>query len=301
MDNIAAGPLREPTLADVLASIWRARYSVLAGGILGALIAYILLLYAVPQYKAVMLVAPPEKDHGSLSPDISAILSGTYGEGLTALPAFRDIGAAAYAGDHLDGFREFEAVLRGPTVARALLEAQAAFVKQAATDDVLFRFMAQKTYDTAEGVSGYLQKAVKIETTGPGAIRRISYTHPDRNTAVNMLESLTGQADRLVHRRALERNEIRLSYLREALENVDHPDHRRILTGLLMKQEHILMMLSIGNDYAVHVIEPPAAMAKPDWPYEKLFYALAILAGLFLGYGAGCLLRPCPVTASACR
>lgn len=291
MDNIAAGPPREPTLADVLASFWQGRYIILAGGVLGALMAHILLLYAVPQYKAVMLVAPSEKDSGSVSPDITAMISGTYGEGLSALPAIRDMGAAAYTGDNLNTFREFEAVLRGPTVAGALLETQGDFVTKAAADDVLFRFMEQTTYDTAEEFSGYLQKAVKIDMTGAGAIRRISYTHPDRDIAVNMLKALTAQAGRLVYQRALAHHEDRLSYLRGALEKVEHPDHRRILTGLLMKQEHILMMLSIKGDYAVHVIEPPAAMAKPGWPYEKLFYALAIFTGLFLGYGAGSLLH----------
>lgn len=284
--SVAAPPI-EPTLADLLAGIWRARWFVMVGGAFGALLAYVLILYAVPQYKASMLVAPYEKSGRPVSPDMAAMLSASYDGGFASLPFMQGLAQNAADGGRRQDFVRFEARLRGVTVAKALMAREDKDFTLPVAQDVRFRFPVRNVPETAEAFAAYLEKAVRVEQAGSTPVRKITYLHPDRDFAVSLLQALTGQADRLIYDETVRENEARLSYLRKALVNTAHPDHRRVLTSLLMEQEHLKMMLAMEGPLAARIIEPPAATARPHWPNKTLFYTVSVLVGLFAGYALG--------------
>lgn len=277
---------REPTLADFLKSIWYLKLFVVVGGILGACLAYGLLWTAVPQYKATMLVAPAA-GRDNAAPDIASFFTGGYG-GIMP-PAVDYITHGLSSGSSHADFSRFEAILREVSIARDLMKEED-FVQQVASD-VSFRFTGRQTPETVEDVAVYLRKHIKIEPVGATAIKRIVYVHPDRDFAVMQLKRMAMIADRMIHDEAQSKNAGRVAYLQKAIDNTAHPEHRRILTSLLMEQEHMRMVLSMNEAYAATVIEPPSATAKPYWPNKAIMYGLCIMVGLFLGYGIGAMYR----------
>lgn len=277
---------REPTLADFLKSIWNLKFFVVVGGILGTCLAYGLLWTAIPQYKATMLVAPAA-GHNNTAPDITSFFSGGY-SGIMP-PAADYITHGLSSGSSHADFSRFEAILKEVSVAHSLMQEEG--FSQKVAMDVPFRFAKQKIPVTAEDVAAYLRKHIKIEPVGSTAIKRIIYIHPDRDFAVTQLKRMVTIADRMIHDEAQSKNEGRVAYLQKALDNTAHPDHRRILTSLLMEQEHMKMVLAMNESYAAIVIEPPSATAKPYWPNKAIIYGLCLMVGLFLGYGSGAVCR----------
>ena len=65
---------------------------------------------------------------------------------------------------------------------------------------------------------------------------------------------------------------------------MDHPDHRRALTSLLMEQEHVQMILAMDEPFAAIIAEPPAAGVKPYWPRKAIVLPVGLLAGMVLAY-----------------
>ncbi len=270
----------ELTLADLLVALWRGRYFVLAGAALGLVCALAFFATAVPRYKAVMLVGP---ESGLAAPRTLEVATP---DGAPSL--------SSSVSEEESRFVRFESVLRGATVAAALSTDKEIFDKF--QKDPLWPRgeKADTPEEKAALLSRYLQERVAIQPVGETALRRLVYTHPDRAFAVRALRALSEAADDAIRRDDNRKLTAQEGWLIAALDRITHPDHRKALTVLLMRQEQKRMLLAVDAPFAAAVIEPASSDVRAAWPRKRLLFPAFILAGAFLGYvvfGVRCAFR----------
>lgn len=184
-------------------------------------------------------------------------------------------------GDSSD-FMRFESILREPTVAKILLDDPA--VRKGLSNARRHRFALAPPPDTPEKLAEWLQDNIRVEPAGATRLRRVTVLHPDPAFAVFLLQALYKTADGLIRAELAGKTENRIGYLREAIGRTDHPEHRRVLTDLLMDQEQISTIMAVGEPFSAMIAEPPYATAKPYWPRRPFVLAGFAFAGLVLGY-----------------
>lgn len=270
---------REPALADIIHELWRARLFLLAGIFAGLLGGAVFLALAVPQYRGAMLVSPTTR---SGTPDISALFPNN------ASFAMDYVRQSFGPGDSSD-FMRFETILREPSVARLLLEDER--IGAALEKAKRFTFETTATADTPEKLSAWLQDNVRTEPVGETRLKRIAILHPDRDFAVYLLQRLYALSDGIIRGEMEDRTEKRIAYLKTTLDRTSHPEHRRILTQLLMDQEQISMILAVNEPFAASVAEPPSSSPRPWWPRRPVVLAIFTLAGMAAGYLAALVMR----------
>lgn len=263
----------EPTLADLLRLVLRAWKHWTAGAALGIFTALLFLWAAVPHYRAEMLVGPAGR--ASSGPDIKAILPDNSSFAVQYL--LHSLGSS----DSTD-FARFEQTLRGPAVAAGVLSDKT--VPYALAKDRRLRFTGEEERpDTPEKLSVYLRRHIDIEPVGTTPLRRLVYTHPDRDFAVRFLATIAQEADAVIKREIQARADSRAAYLEQALAETRNPEHRQAITALLMEQEHVKMILAIDEPFAAAVAEPAFALPRPVWPRKAIVLPLMAAAGAFLG------------------
>lgn len=263
---------REPTLADLLKELWQAKAFVLGGGLLGLIGAVLFLALAVPHYRATMLVAPTENRIAphlqSLSPDDSSL----------AVQEMIDAQGKAAP----QAYARFENTLRGASAAAELMKDRK--ILAGIAKDRRFVVSGDQKPQSAEALAAYLQTHVGVEPVGMTPLRRLVYKHPDRRFAGYFLTRLYHVTDDLIRQDENGKTQGRAVYLQKALDNTSNPDHRRVLTAMLMGQQQEQMMLAMEGPYAASVAEPPSAGVRPYWPRKSIVLPVGMLAGLLLGY-----------------
>lgn len=267
----------DPTLKDLLKDVWRLKWFIILGGVFGSICAFIMLWLAVPHYKASMLVTAATRSGGG-APDISSLFPENTGFAIEYV-------VQSFAPTNSADFLRFEHILRESSIARRLIDDQELI--NGIQKDVPFYFMKQKQPQTAEELAEYFRKNIKIENVGTSSIRRLIYLHPDPHFAVTLLHKIHAITDNLIRDEMTKMTDARITYLQQAIANTLHPEHKRVLTSLLMEQEHIRMVLNIKEDFAAAIIEPAAASHKPYWPQRSASFSIFILSGLFFGYVMG--------------
>lgn len=260
----------EPTLADLLRSLWDARLSIFLSVILFILAALVFIAVATPKYRAEMIVAPAD---GYALGDYASSMS--EGEALT-IPFWRPREADGVSTD----FHRFVFTIKGPAVAAILLK-DSAVLSGIARDGVE---SSRKDGWSAEELSAYLSKRLRVQHLGATPLRKISYSHPDPAFAAAFLRKIHLVADQLIRRDRRRQSESRIKYLQDSLQGTINPDHRRGIANLLIQQEHIRMLANLDEAYAAIIVEPPASGPKPVWPDRPLLLLLFALAGAGTGY-----------------
>ncbi len=263
----------DQTMMEMIRDLWHGKRYVVAGTLVGAVLALLLVAGAVPHYKTAMIVAPVP---GAGGVDLGAAMPDNTGLAVQYLVnrlGSRDSTAFIY----------FETMLRGARVADKLRDDE--LVRRGVAGARLFSFLpARPVPDNAASLSDFLTRHVKIVPVGHSAMRRIYITHPDPAFGVYLLEKLHHHADAMVKTDVAGKAENRSRYLQEQLGRTHHPDHRKALTSLLMEQEHIMMMLAIDEPYAAIMPEPPVTHVRPDWPRPGFLLPLFMLVGAAAGY-----------------
>lgn len=263
-----AVPSGEKNLFDVLRDLWRARLAMAVCGFAGFVLALTFITLARPYFRAEMVVAP------------ASPIAGQGGFQLSSLPD-RTLWQSQSVQNYPD-FLRFENKFSAPTVAGLLLEDER--VKSGLPSDRAFDFLEPERVWTAETLALYLARRVTLEPVGNTPLRRLVYSHPDRDFAVYMLERIHHITDTLIRQNIRLETQERIEYLQQALGRTANPDHRRALADLLMEQERLRMMVSMDQPYAASIVEPPSAGVKPAWPDARLIFPAFILVGGFLGF-----------------
>jgi hypothetical protein len=261
----------EPTLADVLRLLWRARRVVLAGGVVGLLGGLLFMTLAIPQYRATMLLAPTTRTG---APDISSLFPEN------ASYAMEYVMKSFSTGDSSD-FTWFEHILREPSVAAQLLKDPA--IREGVAADRRFRIFPGKTPETPEDLAAYLNDHLTVEPVGNTQLRRLVYDHPDREFAKLMLQTVYAVTDSIIRADMKDKADKRVIWLQKTIQETQNPDHRKVLTSLLMDQEQIRMILSLDEPYAARIAEPPSVTTRQSWPHASLILPVFTTCGLLLG------------------
>lgn len=264
------------TLIDVTRHIYMARWRVLFGGLVGAIVAVILLSVIPHSYRAVLIVAPADgyalgdyaSSHGAAT--------GAYDK-IVSLPFWRPMEPEGVSTD----FYRFVQTARGPATADILRK-----------DDTIRSVLPDESTHSASALSHYMTRRVDIQPVGATPLRRMTYYHPDPEFAAAFLRKAHLVADQMIRRDRRRMAQARIDYLSASLEKTVNPDHRRIITGLLMQQEHILMLANLDEPYAAIVVEPASSSVRPVWPDRPLTIAGLALIGAMFGYFYALWRRP---------
>lgn len=263
----------EPTVSDLISDVFKAKLYIILGGLLGAALAFGFIALSIPHYKTQMILAPASPMTGAESSSMLA------NDNLFALRYLAQrIGAGGAGGD----FQRFENIYGGPSVAEILLKD--ARVQQGLAKDYAFTFSEPEQDWSAEELSEYIQKRVKLEPVGTSAAKKLVYFHQDKDFAEYFISGLHRIADNLIRHNIRGDAKARVDYLSDAINTTTNAEHRRALTTLLMEQERLLMLVSIDQPYAANVIEPASSSAKPEWPNLYFVYFGFILIGMIAGF-----------------
>ena len=272
MTNEPSGLNSSETLLSLMGRLWVLRWFVLAGGIVGALLAAAIQGVSVPQYRASMIVGPANPVNGA---EISSLLAD---DNLFALRFL----AQRLGNTGSSDFMRFETIVKGPSLAGVLLKNQT--VREQVARDKAFVFSSNPRLDTPERLAEYLARQVTLEPVGGTPLRKMTYTHPDPDFAVRLLTVLHAIGDSMIRGSIRREAAERIQYLEEAIDQTPNPEHRRALTTLLMEQERLV---SIDQPYAAVVVEPAAVLSRPVWPDPYMLYGGLAAAFAFVGFLIG--------------
>ncbi len=263
------------SLPEFLRRLWGARVFVLAGGIIGSILGFFLLLSLQPHYQAHMIVAP------ALVQDVRDTLQ-RFEQG-TQVPRYYT------GGDPVSNeFTRFEQVLREGTVSGILARYDG--IVERMGEDRIFSFTS-RTKMSAADVPEYLSRHIHVDPVGVTSSRRISYEHPDPKFAAQILKHLHRIADTTIRHKALAETQERITWLQRELAQASNPEHREALAQLLMVQERRRMLASMDQPYAAEMVEPPVVSARPVWPARSLVLLASILCGMTGGFFVAALRR----------
>lgn len=261
---------KEISLRELLQSFWRAKISMVVGLVIFLILAFFFLYVSIPKYNSTMIVAPAD---GYALGDYA---SSTQYDAIAALPFWRPKDQEGASTD----FYRFVHTLRGPAAAAILIK-----------DQSVLRGINQgrsKAIKTAEELSVYLKRYVRIDPLGATPLRRLNYSHADRDFSAALLRKLHLVADQMIRRDRRQQSQSRIEYLENSLRRTTNPDHRKGITNLLMQQEHIQMLANLDEAYAAIVVEPASASPKPTWPNKPLVLFVFGAIGLIFGYIIWC-------------
>jgi len=263
----------EPSLGDVMYSLWSARFYMAAFMAAGFLIALVFIGSAIPQYRASILVAPAERSRGA---DLKSLMPQTTSFALQKL-------VNSIAPQDTTDFVRFTHILRGPSVAQKLLGYKQELQPVKTHKRFLFAASADPL-DSAGKLSSYLEDQISIHPVGNTALRRIVFDHSDPEFAKAFLLLLYQMTDNMIRDDNRDATDQRITYLKNMLGDVRNPDHRRAITALLMEQEHSKMILQIDEPYAAMLAESASVTHKPIWLNQLFLYGLCLVLSAFTGY-----------------
>lgn len=262
MQLTSLNPRDEETLVGLVRAVWRAKWFLVTGALVGILVAVLIIVTATPFYRAEMLVAPvkPVTDMG----DRDQV-------------SMRDVDRETLE------FERYVQILTGPAVVRAALKAEPELTAKL-SDARRFWFLEPYDFSAPDKLADWLKQAVALQPVGATPLRRILFEHPDGKVAQQVLMTLHITADAMIRAEVLQRTEERLRYLNATLAKAANPDHRRALTDLLLEQERTKMMVRMDRHFAATLVEAPFIQPRAVWPRKSYILALLILVGMIAGW-----------------
>ncbi|MCB1550677.1 MAG: hypothetical protein KDJ26_01615 [Alphaproteobacteria bacterium] len=255
------------SFADFLFYLWETRIFLLIGGVLGGVLALVLVVTLKPQYDISMIVAPPRQGAENLNflvEDLPPVLAPVASQTTSR-----------------DGeYTRFQQSLRGPAVATVLIKMDG--ILESLNHKTVFRGQSDQLLTAAE-VSSQLMHDVRFEPLGATESLRLRYRHPDSEFGTKMLRSLVKISDQLIRLDVRRDVDARIEWLKRELKSTLNPEHRQSLTRLLMAEERRQMLLSIETPYALSVIEDAMASPRPVVPRFVLLFPLLVLSGMVVG------------------
>lgn len=241
------------------------------GGVIGLVMAVLIVIFQPPVYEARMVIAPTERTG---VPSLGSILPQNVAD-TPMIQYFVNRIDAATTSD----FTLLETLLTGPRLASRLVETGSSSLPAHRADELMI----------------WIKNHVKIRPVGTTPFRRITVRHTDPAQAVEMLSLMFQEADMMIRQDMRARTQRRLAYLKDQLDKTFHPDHKDAIIALMKEQEQTAMMVSIDTYFAARPVDGPALapkVAAPDW--RILIPGLAIggmIGGLMIGGMVGAIRR----------
>ncbi len=271
------GQQNDVSLLALIQDLWEARLFLGFGAFFMFICATLFMAIAVPHYKARIVLGPANPMSGV---DVSSLAGDERLGGLQFL-------AQRVGVQNSSDFTRFEHSFASADVAAILLDDQN--IKHGLNIDTRWSSPFWSTHVdepdfTPAKLAEYIDERVEFEPVGTSALKRFVYKHPSAEFAVYFLKRLHAAADTVIRDGVRQESESRIAYLNGLMVQTYNPEHRKVLTNLLMEQERLRMLVALDSDYAANVIEQARAVLKPVWPRKVLIYPTFVFVGLFLGF-----------------
>lgn len=287
--------LRDQTFLEVAVSLWRGKWWVIGGLIVGLLAAVLYLDRQSFLYTASMKVTAAPSSQGS-GPRLGAL------GGLASLA-----GVGASGGSTASPFEIYLETLASEDVAR-IVAADPEIMRTIFAED--WDAASQRWREPARGVKWKLVRATRqllglpvLEWSPPDARRlaaflssqlvierdsktpvvRIALDDSKPAFAERLLMAVGKATDGVVRRAALARSRSYAEYLERKLPTVTVAEQRASLVEVLGEQEKSLMMANSSTPYAAIVVSGPTTSPLPTKPNGLAIIAAGALLGLVLG------------------
>jgi len=256
----------------VIGDLWRGKFWLAAGMIVGFVAAVGFVASAVPHFKTHMIISPANSMN---SAETSSLMAD---DNLFALRYLvQRVGVS-----NSSEFLRFENTFDGASVAKILLNDRR--VVAGLELDHAFEFSKTKEQWSAAELSSYIDRRVTLEPVGATTLRRMVYLHPRADFGQYFLNAIHVATDDLIRKTISAEATKRIAHLQKAVRETNNPDHRRALTSLLMEQERLRMLASVGTPYAAAVVEQPVSSAKAIWPSAAFVFSLFVAVGALIGF-----------------
>lgn len=261
----------------ILLQLWRARWRLVGGAIMGVLIGCIIVLSIRPQYTVRMVVGP-----------VSA--NGPAGMGTPAarLQDLRreDTNAANSGMDTLTDYDRYLQLLTSAAMAENLIRNVPDILQTLFPDrwnarekkwqlplaawpaEIINRARGGNPWQapTADDLSNKLDELLQLRVIGATPMRELRLHYPDRGFGLTLLYAMHEAADNVLREEAARRSTSITEYIQKQLQTVRLEEHRRVLSELLASQERIRILVAVNLPYAADIVEPPNAPLQPDTP-----------------------------------
>lgn len=265
---------REANLLDLFMSFWSIRRFWLSGLVIGCFLGGGFQYFVQNFYEAHIVVGISKR-------------SGDVGLGQDA-----QNGANLRYDSEFD-FLQYQQILVSVEVVERLLQVDAKRLRRGISFDCKLRgcrVAGISEWDVYE-ISDYLKRKVRVYPVGDTGLRSVRYRHTDIDFAQFLLSSLDSITNDIVRERAIDRANKRLAYLKGAVSEVVHPDHRRVFADLLLQQERELMMAKMDESYAAQKVVPVTRKGHVVWPRAGLFFAMFVVSFFVLSVVVGGMVR----------
>lgn len=287
--------------ADLIRLLWRGKWAILMGALLGIGAAAFFMSLSPPQYVASAIIMP--------SDDSGRGGAGGKGRGLAAVASIAGVSLGQ------DGNPYFVAM-------RQLIKTPRVYAEVDAHHHVLPEFF-YKRWDAQRrtwlpptgfvaGVSGSLKRAFgvpvsvvpgtsdlaellddklavsEIERTG---IYTVTLKWKDPAFARSFVTWVITTADDVIRRDARQRLVAQIENLDRRLATVQIAEHRAALSDLLAAQERQLMVIVPDQPFSVQILQPAIVPERPDSPKVGLTLLLGAVAGAIFAALAWVLIR----------
>lgn len=133
----------------------------------------------------------------------------------------------------------------------------------------------------SEIMSGYLRGKVQFDVDKDNGFLEITVNHTNPELAVELLQALHQETNRIVRDAASIRTANRIAYLTQTLPGVKLDSHRDVLIEMLSTEGQKMIMVEADNEYAAEIVTPPVVPRKRATPeVSVMILMMGILGGV---------------------
>lgn len=144
---------------------------------------------------------------------------------------------------------------------------------------------------SAEDLARYIDRHLSVSQGERSAMTEISFRHRDPRQALRILNMVIDEADSIVREQERQRLDQQIEYMRTQLALATITAHREVLANLLASLEQRRLMTVPTLKFAVLIVQPPVAPARPTSPNPWVLLAVGIIGGLCVGVGVVCMVE----------
>jgi uncharacterized protein involved in exopolysaccharide biosynthesis len=265
------------TIADVLRELWRIRWWLAASALVPAILAFTYAKFAIPVYKASVLVKVVAEEQGGAFDGLISQVGG-----LASLTGLSSLGKG-------DGRIEPLALLRSRSLAED-------FIKQENLRPFLFPdwWIAESASCIKSGPGGppagrtvrkFTNDVLRIEEDAATGLVRVEVRWHDPSVAARLANSYIDLANKRSQQRAIAMTELRLRFLNQELSKGGDVQLQQAIYKLMQSEISSAMVANVRSDFAFSILDPAVPPDKDDpwWPRALPLVVMAGILGLILG------------------
>jgi uncharacterized protein involved in exopolysaccharide biosynthesis len=279
VDSVARAT--EPTLRDIFGLLWRTRWGVLAGVIVGALVAVVYLFFTPKVYEAEVVVAPAIQSEAGQ-------LGGILGQ-LGGVSSLLGVNVPMQGGG-----QDALAVMRSRELARDFISTEGLepLMFPEHWDSIQNAWKKDRREPTmAEAVRRFDEKVRFVEEDRRTGMVNVRIQLPSRSKVAPLANRFVASLNERLREKAIRDAESALDYLRAQLVATQEVEVRQAIYRVMESQLTVAALARTRPDFAFRVIDPASEPDVHDHvtPITSKVLAAGIFVGGVIGLIAGLL------------